>query len=385
MKIGFVLDDGLDKPDGVQQYILTLGSWLTKQKHTVHYLVGQSQQRDDVTVHSLSKNLKVRFNHNRMSIPLPANKERIRRLLETENYDVLHVQMPYSPQLAGRIIKLAPDHTAVVGTFHILPYGRLEQTATKALSLILKRNNRRFDALLSVSKAAQAFAKQSYGIKTQVLPNVIDIKAFKAKKPKHKDLRIVFLGRLVERKGCEALLRAVALLPHSVKEQLTVVIGGTGPLKRKLVSLAKKLNLSEQVSFEGFIAEKDKAAFLAQADLAVFPAYGGESFGIVLLEAMAAKAQVVLAGDNPGYASVLGSVRKTLLPAANIRKMSEQIELFLRDPELRAMIHEQQQKLVKQYDVKIVGTKLVAIYTQAIAKRPPTSHNTEHEVSPKIP
>jgi phosphatidyl-myo-inositol alpha-mannosyltransferase len=376
MKIGFVLDDGLDNPDGVQQYILTLGKWFKKQGHTVHYLVGQSQPKRGLTVHSLSKNIKVRFNRNRMSIPLPANKERIAALLAKEKYDVLHIQMPYSPQLAGRIIKLAPSQTAVVGTFHILPYGRLEQAGTRALSLVLKRNSRRFDALLSVSEAAQSFAKKTYGIKTKVLPNVIDLKAFKTKKSKHDGINIVFLGRLVERKGCETLLRAIALMPHGLKEQLNIIIGGQGPLKRKLIKLSKKLKLEGQVDFRGFVTEKDKAAFLGQADVAVFPAYGGESFGIVLLEAMAAKAGVVLAGDNPGYASVLGKLRKTMLTTSNIRHMSEQIELFLRDPELRATIHEQQQELVQQYDVKVVGTQLAEIYTQAIAKRPLTGHNT---------
>ena len=67
MKIGFVLDDSLDKSDGVQQYVLTLGHWLHSQGHEVHYLVGQTERTDIQNVHSLSKNVRAKFNQNRMS------------------------------------------------------------------------------------------------------------------------------------------------------------------------------------------------------------------------------------------------------------------------------------------------------------------------------
>ena len=371
MKIGFVLDDSLDKTDGVQQYVLTLGVWLTKQGHEVHYLVGETK-RTDVKIHSLSKNIAVRFNRNRMSIPLPASRQAIRQLLETERFDILHVQMPYSPQLAARVVNLAPLTTAVVGTFHILPYGPLAKVATKALSLLLRNNSKRFDNNLSVSVAAQQFASQWYGIQTTVLPNVIDIKQYQVKRPQQTGFKIVFLGRLVERKGCQQLLEAVSLLPEQLRQQLTVIIGGKGPLQRRLVGRAEQLNIHNQVFFMGFIEESDKPAFLAQADIAIFPSLGGESFGIVLLEAMAAGAGVVMAGDNPGYSSVLGSLPASLFEPQRPRQLAEQLELFLREPSLREQLHSQQQKLVKQYDINVVGPRLLDIYKQAIAKRHPT-------------
>ncbi|HTH72515.1 MAG TPA: glycosyltransferase family 4 protein, partial [Candidatus Pristimantibacillus sp.] len=105
LKIGLVLDDSLDKVDGVQQYVLIVGRWLTAQGHDVHYLVGETKRTDLPGMHSLARNVKVRFNKNRMAIPLPANLRAIRALLKREQFDVLHVQVPYSPALAGRIIK----------------------------------------------------------------------------------------------------------------------------------------------------------------------------------------------------------------------------------------------------------------------------------------
>lgn len=104
MKIGFVLDDSLDKTDGVQQYIITLGSWLAKQGHNVHYLVGETHRDDIPNIHSLSKNIAVRFNKNRMSMPLKADKSKIVKLLNDEQFDIIHVQMPYSPLMAGFVV-----------------------------------------------------------------------------------------------------------------------------------------------------------------------------------------------------------------------------------------------------------------------------------------
>ncbi|GAC1386896.1 MAG: glycosyltransferase family 4 protein [Candidatus Saccharimonadales bacterium] len=377
LKIGFVLDDSLDKTDGVQQYILTLGRWMSAQGHQVHYLVGETT-RTDVVAHSLSKNVKVRFNRNKMSIPLPANRQRIKQLLETEQYDVLHIQMPYSPQLAGRIIKLAPKATAIIGTFHILPYGYIEAIGTKMLSMFMSRSGKRFDTLLSVSGAAHDFAKRWYGIETKILPNVIDRTLYKAKHIHHKGFKIVFLGRLVARKGCMNLLDAISLLPESIRSQTQVFIGGTGSLQRRLVQQAESLNIHNQVFFMGYIDEIDKAAFLGQADIAVFPSLGGESFGIVLLEAMAAGAGVVIGGDNPGYASVLGSIPKSLIEPRP-RKIAERIELLLRDTELKARVHEQQQILVSQYDVSAVAPQLITIYNRAIAKRGLKGNNSRHD------
>src|SRR5579875_4032120 len=100
MKIGMVLDDTLDTPDGVQQYVLQVGRWLSAQGHDVHYLVGATTRTDIPNIHSLSRNKQVRFNGNRMSMPLPASRKKLKQFLRTEQFDVLHVQVPYSPFMA---------------------------------------------------------------------------------------------------------------------------------------------------------------------------------------------------------------------------------------------------------------------------------------------
>lgn len=362
MKIGFVLDDSLDRGDGVQQYILTLGVWLSQYGHDVHYLVGETKTKVIPNVHPLTDNISVRFNGNRMSIPLPADKSRIKAVLEKEKFDVLHIQMPYSPWMAGKVIRYAPADTALVGTFHIMPFGRLQSLGAKALARWTRRTTRKLERVWSVSEPAQEFAS-SLGIESQIMPNVIDLKRFQkaTAKPPKDEFTIAFLGRLVERKGCLELLKAAEVLFLN-KVPIKVVIGGTGPQETMLKDWVRRKKMTKVVRFVGFVDEKDKPNFLAAANIAVFPSLGGESFGIVLLEAMAAGSQVVLAGNNAGYQSVMGSIPDAMVEPHNTMAFVAQLKRLYEDPALRQRLHQKQQALVAQYDISLIAKKLVSYY-----------------------
>lgn len=358
LKIGLVLDDSLDRNDGVQQYVRALGDWLEAQGHTVHFLAGQSKS-DGKTIHSLSRNINARFNGNRLSMPLPASKNSIKKLLAQEKYDVMHVQMPYSPFMAGKIIGNALPQTAIVGTFHVLPYGPMHRYGSKTLGLVQKRTLNRFDAICSVSKPAAEFGKSHFSIESTIIPNAVDLKRFETPLRPHVG-RIVFLGRLVPRKGCMELLRAL----QSVRYR-EVLIAGDGPERGKLQQYVESNNL-DRVAFLGHVSEAEKPSLLASADIAVFPSLGGESFGIVLIEAMAAGAGVVLGGNNPGYQSVLSPWPKVLFDPRDTKAFSALLQKFLENKSLRTEIHGQQQTAVKQYDVNIVGNKIINLYHQAL-------------------
>ncbi len=366
LKIGLVLDDSLDRNDGVQQYVRSLGAWLVRQGHTVHFLAGQTRSGGKA-VHSLSRNIGVKFNGNRLSMPLPASARAIKTLLAREKYDVLHIQMPYSPLMAGKVIRLASMGTAVVGTFHILPIGGLQRYGNRALGLVQKRQLRRLDAICSVSAPAQKFAKTHYGLASRVIPNMIDAPAWHSAMHPHAG-RIVFLGRLVPRKGCAELLWAVLELPEPLRNNLEVLIAGDGPERQKLEKFAGRHKL-RQVVFLGYIDERHKRDLLASAQLAVFPSLGGESFGIVLIEAMAAGAGVVLGGNNPGYQSVLAAWPKVLFNPRDNRAFGRRLRAFLEDEKLRARLHAQQQAAVRQYDVDIVGGQIMKLYAEALLQR----------------
>jgi phosphatidylinositol alpha-mannosyltransferase len=372
LKIGFVFDDSLDSYDGVAQYVKTLGSWYTQQGHEVRYLVGETKMQEWAggKVYSLSKNQKVSFNGNQVRIPLPANRRRIKQVIKNENFDVLHIQVPYSPFMAQKVIRAAGPKVAVIGTFHILPNSLLSEWGSRLLKLMYLRSLKRFDTIVSVSSAAAKFAKSAYGLDTKVLPNVVEVGRFAAarKKPKKEVEQIVFLGRLVKRKGCEELIKAFNLL-NKVRSKTQLVIAGKGPEETKLKILVKSLNLGKPVEFLGFIDEEDKPALLASADIACFPSLGGESFGIVLIEAMAAGSGVVIGGNNLGYSTVLAPQPKVLVNPKDHETFAKTLEEFLDNKNLFSKVHNWQLSEVKRYDVANVGSELLKLYNESIAKR----------------
>lgn len=384
MKIAFVLDDSLDKADGVQQYVLTLGHWYTQQGHEVHYLVGETKRRDVRHVRSLSKNLRVQFNQNRMSTPLPAKRSEIRKLLNQEQFDVLHVQMPFSPFLAARVVRMASPNTVVIGTFHIVPFSWQEKVATRLLRMLVWRALRRFDMTISVSEPARRFAKRSFGVKSVVIPNVVNVAAFhngkKMRKYTDGKTTIVFLGRLVARKGCMQLLQALQIMHEErLLDGVRVVICGKGPDEARLHEYARQHRLTKCVQFVGFISEIEKANYLASADIAVFPSTGGESFGIVLIEAMAAKAGVVLGGNNIGYKSVLRERPAQLIEPNNAKKFAKTLKAFAFNAPARKRATVWQAQQIVKYDVSKVGPQLIGLYQELIAKKAQAKDNTSNE------
>jgi phosphatidyl-myo-inositol alpha-mannosyltransferase len=374
MKIGLVLDDSLDKTDGVQQYVTTLGLWFAREGHEVHYLVGETKRRDLPHIHSLSRNIQTHFNQNRMSTPLPANKKEIRELLEKEDFDVLHVQMPYSPFMAARVIRAADPRTAIIGTFHILPYSFTESAATRLLAAVLRPTRKKFDKVVSVSAPAAKFARKRFKVKSEVVPNAVPVSHFHTGKKLRKyddgKLNIVYLGRLVERKGCMHLLRAIEVLHKKhMLFNVRVIIAGKGPQEAEAKKFVSKKGLGKTVVFLGYIAEDDKPDILASADIAVLPSTGGESFGIVLVEAMAAGADVVIAGNNRGYRTVMAGHKEQLINPADTQAFAKVLKHFLQNRRARNRAKKWQTSRALEYDVRVIGTKLLEVYLTALRSK----------------
>lgn len=371
LAVGFLFDDTLDSDAGVAQYVKTLGAWLTNQGHDVSYIVGQTQLENWAggKVYSLSKNLPVSFNGNRLSIPLPAPTKKIDKLLSEKQYDVLHVQMPHSPLMSSRVIKRVSSRTAVVGTFHILPAGKISKLGSRLLSVLYLNSLDRFDQIVSVSEPAAKFAEECYGLQSAIIPNVIDLAKFTPTVPAAKrSASIVFLGRLVQRKGAMELLEAFLML-HKWMSDARLVIAGDGPERVRLERFVKKNRLNRKVSFKGYVTEGEKPKLLAEAQVACFPALYGESFGIVLLEAMAAGSGVVVGGNNPGYRSVLGGQPELLIDPKATDSFARRLELLLNDSDLQRKLNRWQKKHVAKYDVGVVGPEILNLYRSALNRR----------------
>ncbi len=373
MKIGLVIDDGIDSNDGVQQYVKTLGKWFQQSGHEVMYITSTGKA-DHAPTYSVSRNIKVRFNKNVLRVPLSASARQLRAILQKEDFDLIHIQMPYSPLLGGRLIHVLPESVALVGTFHIAPFGGMQASFSKILGYVLKPQIIRFQSIVSVSPAASDFAKKAFGIKSIVIPNAVNAKAY-GKNSKKKANRIVFVGRLVHRKGCLQLLIGINHLVHNNQyTDFELVIIGDGPEKQALQEYIEANNLTKQVKMLGRVSEHKKQEYLASAQVAVYPSIGGESFGIVLIEAMAAGC-VTLAGNNPGYSYVMKKCPDAIFDPLSYEKMAHLIHKCLTDKNLITNLRSQQSYVISEFTVETVGPQILDQYRYAIEKIKLKAHN----------
>lgn len=361
MIIGIILDDTLDRPDGVQQSILTIREELVVRGHEVHFIVPKTTRDDIPYIHSLGKFVSVKFNGNSVRTPLPVSKKSIDELFSEVDFDVLHLQMPFSPFYGQKIIKLAPKNIKIIGTFHILPFGMLSRFSMSVLGVFLKPSRNLFHKIFAVSKPALEFMNKTMKIEGEVLHNPVNFSFYNKfiKNPKTKK-QIVYVGRFDDRKGVKELVEAYSGISYELQSTTELIMCGRGPLLDSMQKLAKDLNVD--IKFPGFVSESEKAQYLANADIAVFPSKSGESFGIVLTEAMSSGSGVTLGGNNPGYSSVLGQWSETIFDPKNIDGFSKILEKFLTNDKLRKKIGSQQHVEVKIYDVKEIVDKLIKVY-----------------------
>lgn len=374
LRVGFLLDDSLDRPDGVQQWVLAAGRYLESAGHRVVYFAGQTSRTDLPGLVSLGRLKNWRFNRNRGQSPGWVGRRQLRRAWQQNPVDIVHVQAPYSPFLAHRFINRLPDEVPVMASFHVLPANPLATAGIWLLGRLVGRSRRRIALFSSNSQPTRDFYRRVWRVDSQMIYNPVDIGRFRRARPASLaptgggPVQIVFLGRLVARKGPGILLEAVGQLPPAAKNRVSLHIGGRGPLEAKLRQLAAERGLSRQTKFWGFIDEADKPGFLAAADIIVLPATGGESFGISLVEALACGRPLVLAGDNPGYRSILGDRPGLLFDTSRPRQLTELLAEFLDQPRSGWQPSiDWGLKKVADYDInRAIGPQLEAAYHRLI-------------------
>lgn len=379
LRIGLVIDDGLDRPDGVQQAVLTLGRRLTAEGHEVHYLTSTTTRTDLEHLHVLAPHVSVKFNGNRLGTPLPARRRSVRRLMAEVPFDVLHINIPYSPVLAGRVISAAPARTAVVGSFVIYPQDVLTRWGIRALARIERRRTRRFQAMCAVSESARESVREAYHRDVPLIGNPVEL-------PDYDDPALVaaapgpgaaptilFLGRLVERKGPRELVEAAAALHRTDPDRpWTLILAGRGPLLDELRERARAAGIADRVDFPGFVAEEDKLALLASADLVVLPSTGGEAFGISVVEALAVARGVVLAGDNPGYRTPMTGLEEQLVDPTDTVGFAGTLARWLADPDGRRALAGRggpQRVAAERFDAGLITEQTLEMYHRAITAR----------------
>ena len=260
---------------------------------------------------------------------------RVRQLMARERFDLVHVHEPLAPLLP--LMVLHHSNAVNVGTFHAFSDG---QQLYRWSRYALRTWHRRLHGRIAVSEAARTFVAPHFPQRQyRVIPNGINFQRFASAKPfpelRHDRKNILFVGRKDERKGLRYLLEAFALLMEG-RHDLRLVVVGPGEPDRACESLINAISGASRdgVRVTGPVSDADLPRYYASADVFCSPATGGESFGIVLLEAMAAGAPVV-ASNIDGYRDVVAHRRNGLLvPPRDPSAIAAAIADLIDDPGL---------------------------------------------------
>jgi phosphatidylinositol alpha-mannosyltransferase len=297
---------------------------------------------------------------------------RIKKVLEREKFDIIHLHEPLMPMLCTTVLRLAP--TATVGTFHATD-GRPGYNLGRPFSrFFLKKWFRKLDGKIAVSQAARKFALSHFPGYYNIIPNGVDLEHFSpevAPIERFKDgkLNILFVGRMEKRKGLSYLLEAFGRIKQEVPDSRLIVVGPGTRLRRRYEKKVAKKRLQDVV-FVGFASYQDLPRYYQTADVFCAPATGSESFGIVLLEAMALGKPIV-ASDIEGYAGVVSDgVDGVLVPPKDSPSLAQALINLLKDePRRREMGAKGRAKALKYGWESIAGT--ILDYYKRVLSEPP--------------
>jgi phosphatidylinositol alpha-mannosyltransferase len=286
----------------------------------------------------------------------------VKALMRRERFDVVHVHEPLVPVLPYMV--LLNSGATNIATFHAFRQSSAWYTALKPyMNLLLSR----LDARIAVSGPALEFVSQYFEGAYEVIPNGIDVARFLDPEPMPWAAdgrpRILFVGRFSEpRKGFKYLLRAMPLVHQQFPEARLVVVGTGRP--EKYAGLMERYGIAN-VDFVGHVPFAELPRYYASCDVFCAPSVARESFGIVLLEAMAAGKPVV-AGDNPGYASVLTHGREGLLARPKDEQaLALALVRLLADAGLRRQFGAWGRASAGRYDWPLVARRVLDLYDRA--------------------
>jgi phosphatidylinositol alpha-mannosyltransferase len=367
MRVGLVCPYSFDAPGGVQNHVLGLAGWLQRTGHEPRILapgrvpaeVLERRALAPAHVTSTGATLPVRWNGSVARIAGgPVVARRVRHWLAETRADVLHLHEPITPSAAFWALALARPALGcapIVATFH----AATPRSRTLALAgLLLQPLLRHIDIPLAVSATAADVVRDHLGLTARVVPNGIEVADLTGPRPAGRSRRLVFLGRVTEpRKGLDVLLDAVPAIRRAVPE-LDIVIAGPG--ERALPPGVRRVGAPD---------DPGKAALLRSADLFIAPHTGRESFGLVLVEAMAAGTPVV-AADLPAFVDVLrtpagGLLGHTFAVGDPTALAAAVITALTTDAPAPGDLIDH----ARRYDWESVGPRLLAEYSRALTNR----------------
>ncbi|WP_030513891.1 glycosyltransferase family 4 protein [Nocardia sp. NRRL WC-3656] len=360
MRIGMVCPYSFDVPGGVQSHVVELAQVLIERGHKVSVLAPASDDTElPEFVVSAGKAVAIPYNGSvaRLSFG-PTAYTRLRRWIADNDFEVLHVHEPNAPSISMLALKVAEG--PIVATFHT--------STTRSLVLatfqgVLRPYHEKISGRIAVSELARRWQVEALGSDAVEIPNGVDVPAF-ANAPLLQGYpraggTVLFLGRYDEpRKGMAVLLGALPTLVarHPDVEILIVGRGDEERLRREAGEHAGHLR------FLGQVSDAEKASAMRSADVYCAPNLGGESFGIVLVEAMAAGTAVV-ASELDAFRRVLrDGTAGVLVPVGDSAALAEVIDGLLTDRARREDLVRTADQVVGEYDWPVVAEQILRVY-----------------------
>ena len=363
MRIGIVSPYSFDVPGGVQLHVRDLAEYFISQGHHVSVLA----PADDDTplpdyVVSSGRAVPVRYNGSvaRLSFG-PVTAARVGRWVDGGRFDVVHIHEPIAPSVS--VLALWAVDGPIVATFHT---SNLRSRAMQAAYPLLRPSLEKISARIAVSEDARRTVTTHLGGDAVVIPNGVFVERFASAEHRpdwegtSERPTIAFLGRMEEpRKGMPLLAQA---LPEIVSQipGVRVLIAGPGdpgPVRQRMTAEA-----AAACEFLGPVSDVDKASLLASVDLYLAPNTGGESFGIILIEAMSAGA-TVLASDLPAFSRVLDGGRAgEMFRNEDPGDLARAVVALLRDPVRREELAVAGRKRANAFDWSVVAADVMAVY-----------------------
>ncbi|MDE2842011.1 MAG: glycosyltransferase family 4 protein [Chloroflexota bacterium] len=370
MKIAMVSPYDFTWPGGVTAHVSQLAQELTQCGHQVTVIAPHSPSRQCFEAES--------FVPLGRSVPVPSGGSiarvslswwlypRVREMLQEESFDLIHLHEPLAPILP--LCFLECSNTVNVGTFHVY-YSR--QHLYRFSQPIIRRWHSRLHGGIAVSPAARRYVHNFFPMDYRIIPNGIDVDHFAGNAtpwPQYQDgkTNILFVGRKEKRKGLKYLLEAYCRLKWERPETRLIIVG-PGDLDRDSQGIVSARNPGD-VEVVGGVSYRDLPRYYATADIFCSPATGQESFGIVLLEAMACGKPIV-ASAIEGYMGIVTEGEQGLLfPRKDAQALAETLATLIDNPDYARRLGQTGRRMVEQYRWQAVARQVESYYLDCISE-----------------
>ncbi len=326
---------------------------------------------EEIPVYRLGRAILVPLNYSYATLPVGFKlPSQVANFLYSHNFDIVHCHGLFWPEIsywALRYSRTTNLITFLTAGFKIRTRGR------HLFRLLFHHQLKKIHGRIAISNRAKAAIHPYLPGEYRIIPSGVNLRLFHPgydSLPETKTVRptILFVGRLDKRKGLELLIKALPLIQKDIPD-IQLIVVGKGPMEKRCRSGVKKAGLQKVVQFAGAVKPDDLPRYYCSSNVFCAPTLGGETQGVVLLEAMACGTPVV-ASNIPGYDETVQDGKDGLLfPPGDIEALARSILRILNDKKLRTQIVEKGYKKVKDYAWPVIARKTLAYYQDLLALR----------------